>query len=151
MREVTIDLDIALAMNKSVGYKIAEKLSIAELELYKRILGLTPYKTKQLEKEKREERLELFEGLVRAYPISTKRDDGRSEYLRANLTTCLSIWKRLTKGDIKKEYLILERLNEYVRKTEPKYLKKLSNWLKDVVLEEPLESKVFSQSDIEIL
>ena len=151
MREVTIDLDKILLSEKPVGYEIAKRLSIAEIELYKKILGLTPQKIKELIQSKKGERKELFEAVVRAYPISTKRDDGSSDYLKANLTTCLSTWRKITKGDIKKEYMLLEKLNKYIQKTEPKYLKKLSNWLKDVVLEPEQDSKLFSQSNIEIL
>jgi len=151
MREITIDLDSILALNSSVGYEIAKKLSAAEIELYKKILTLTPFNVKALLKEKLAERVELFESVVRAYPIATKREDGTSEYLRSNMATCLSAWRKLTKGDMRKEYLVMERLNEYILKTDPKYLKKLSNWLKDVVLEPEDTSKIFSQSGINIL
>lgn len=152
MREVTIDLDHVLSMNEPVGYQIAKKLTVAEIELYKPILGLTSQKVKKAINDKNQERIELFEAVVRAYPMYTKRSNGVSEFLRSNMTTCLSLWKKATKGDIKKEYLLLQRLQEYIRTTDPKYLKKLSNWLKDVVVEPEDESKIFSQErDIMII
>ena len=145
MREVTIDLDHVLSVNEPVGYEIAKKLTVAEIELYKPILGLTNHKIKSTIKDKKSERIELFEAVVRAYPIVAKRNNGESEYLRANMATCLSLWKKATGGDIKKEYLILQRLQDYILKTDPQYVKKLSNWLKDVVVEPQDESKIFSQ------
>lgn len=145
MREVTIDLDHVLDMNEPVGYQIAKKLTIAEIERYKPILGLTNHKIKSTINDKKNERIELFEAVVRAYPIIAKRPNGESEYLRANLATCLSLWKKATGGDIKKEYLILQRLQDYIQNTDPKYVKKLSNWLKEVVVEPVDESKIFSQ------
>lgn len=151
MREITIDLDDVLVKGGYIGYEIAEKLNEAEIKTYKHILGLTPYDVKKALKSKKDQRFEMFEAILRVYPVATKREDGTSEYLRSNLATCLSIWKKITKGDLKKEYLVLERLNEYIKKTNPKYLKRLSNWLKDVVLEVQDDSKIFSQSDIKVL
>lgn len=152
MREVTIDLDHVLSMNEPVGYQIAKKLTAAEIELYSPILSLTPQKIKKAINDKKEERIELFEAVVRAYPMYTKRINGTSEFLRSNMATCLSLWKKATKGDIKKEYMLLQRLQDYVHNTDPKYLKKLSNWLKDIVIDPEDESKVFSQErDIQIL
>jgi hypothetical protein len=145
MREITIDLDHALDMNEPVGYQIAKKLTISEIEQYKAILGLTNHKIKSTIRDKKNERIELFEAVVRAYPIIAKRPNGESEYLRKNLATCLSLWKKATGGDIKKEYLILQRLHDYIHNTDPKYIKKLSNWLKEVVVEPEDESKIFSQ------
>ena len=151
MREITIDLDDVLVKGGYIGYEIAEKLNEAEIKTYKHILGLTPYDVKKALKSKKDQRFEMFEAILRVYPVATKREDETSEYLRSNLATCLSIWKKITKGDLKKEYLVLERLNEYIKKTNPKYLKRLSNWLKDVVLEVQDDSKIFSQSDIKVL
>lgn len=150
MREVTIDLDKILLSQKPVGYEIAKKISSAEIEYYQSILGITPQSIKKITREKRTERKELFEAVVRIYPTISKRESGMSEYLKKNIVTCFSIWRNITEGDMKKEYMLLERLNEYIKDTDPKYLKKLSNWLKEVVLE-PEESKTFSQSDIKIL
>lgn len=150
MREISIDLDKALLSNRPVGYEIAKKITASEIEYYKKILNLPLSDLSKLIKEKREERKELFEAVVRTYPALARRKDGRSEYLKKNITSCLSNWRKLTEGDIKKEYKVLEVLNEYIIKTDPAYLKKLSNWLKEVNLDQDDKVKSFSQSDIPI-
>jgi len=150
MREVTIDLDKILLSQKSVGYEIAKKISGAEIEHYQSILGLTPQAVTKLLSSKKAERKELFEAVVKAYPTISKRENGSSEYLKKNLVTCFSIWRKITEGNMQKEYMLLDRLGEYIKDTDPRYLKKFSNWLKDVVLE-PEQPLTFSQADIQIL
>lgn len=147
--KITIDLKKAKTL-KDIVLQIAKKIPKEELLEYKDTLELDDKEFDKIYKSKPRSRKELFEILYSIYPNTTKRENGESEYLKLGRTTAYKIWKEKTMGSIELEYLLISRLNDYIRGTDPKYLKKFQNWLRGVVVEN-VEDKVFSQSNIEIL
>ena len=147
--KVTIDLS-KVKSTKDIVLQIAQKIPKEELLEYKDILALPDNVFDKLYKSKSRSRRELFELLYSIYPNTTTRESGESEYLKLGRNVAYKTWKEKTDGNIDLEYMLISRLNDYVRATDPKYLKKFQNWLKGVVIEN-MESKVFSQTDIEVL
>lgn len=147
--KLTIDLKRVKSL-KDIVLQIAKQIPKEELLEYKEILGIENDLFEKIYKSKNRSRKELFELLYSIYPNTTKRENGESEYLKLGRNAAYKTWKEKTMGNIELEYMLISRLNDYVRCTDPKYLKKFQNWLKGVVIEN-IEDKVFSQSNIEVL
>lgn len=147
--KITIDLSKVKNFNDIV-LEIADKIPKEDLGEYKTILGLSDELFNKICKSKNKSRKELFEILFSIYPSTTKRENGESEYLKLGRNVAFKVWKEKTQGNIDLEYLFISKLNDYIKYTDPKYLKKFQNWIKEVVLVNE-ESKIFSQSSIEIL
>lgn len=147
--KLTIDLKKVKSL-KDIVLQIAKQIPKEELLEYKEILGIENDLFEKIYKSKNRSRKELFELLYSIYPNTTKRENGESEYLKLGRNAAYKTWKEKTMGNIELEYMLISRLNDYVRCTDPKYLKKFQNWLKGVVIEN-IEDKVFSQSNIEVL
>lgn len=148
---MTVTIDLSKAKNlKDIVLQIAKKIPKEDLMEYKDLLGLPENIFTKIYKSKQRSRKELFEILFSIYPTTTTRENGESEYLKLGRNSAYKTWKTKTMGNLELEYLLISRLNDYIRCTDPKYLKKFHNWLKEVVMEN-VEHKVFSQSNIEIL
>lgn len=148
---MTVTIDLSKAKNlQDIVLQIAKKIPKEDLMEYKDLLGLPENIFTKIYKSKQRSRKELFEILFSIYPTTTTRENGESEYLKLGRNSAYKTWKTKTMGNLELEYLLISRLNDYIRCTDPKYLKKFHNWLKEVVMEN-VEHKVFSQSNIEIL
>ncbi len=147
--KVIVDLS-KMKSPKDIILQIAKKIPKEELLEYKNVLGIPDNVFEQIYKSKTKSRRELFEILYSIYPTTTKRENGESEYLKMGRNSAYKIWKERTMGNMEIEYLLISRLNDYIRCTDPKYLKKFQNWLRETVIEN-IEHKVFSQSSIEII